>query len=249
MMPLNKVDFVAQCLPVSHAGEHFLLHHERVLYWPAQQTLFAADVHAGKEQTFARHGIAIPAGISESTLQRLFRLAADSACQRLIVLGDFMHSIPKSDEHWLVQLSALLDSHTQLSLEVVAGNHDRDAGRSLTDARLLWHTSSLMFHGLALHHEPCEDKRGFVLSGHLHPAYRFGRARRGSIRAPAFWFRKHYAVLPAFGEFTGGVIIDPDAGDDSVYITGPECVMQIPLKTTRSMRNSRAQRSARRNPR
>lgn len=248
-MHSNRADFATQCLPVTHAGEHFLLHHERALYWPAQQTLFVADVHAGKEQTFARHGIAIPAGISESTLQRLFRLATDSACQRLIVLGDFMHSIPKSDESWLQQLSDLLDSHSQLSLEVVAGNHDRETGRKLIDSRLLWHNSSLLLEGLALHHEPCEDQRGFVLSGHLHPAYRFGRARRGTIRAPAFWFRKHYAVLPAFGEFTGGMIIEPDTRSDTVYITGPECVMQIPLKTTRTMRNSKAQSSTRRNPR
>ena len=106
-----------------------------------------------------------------------------------------------------------------------------------------------MLQGLALHHEPCEDKRGFVLSGHLHPAYRFGRARRDSLRAPAFWFRKHYAVLPAFGEFTGGMTIEPDASVDTVYITGPESVMQIPLKTTRTLRNSRAHRLTRRNPR
>lgn len=242
-------NFLAQCLPVTHAGERFLLHHQRALYWPAQQTLFVADVHAGKEQTFARHGIAIPAGISESTLQRLFRLAADSAAQRLIVLGDFMHAIPGISENWLQQLSALLDAHTQLSFEVVAGNHDRYKGRTLTDPRVLWHASSLLLEGLALHHEPCEDKRGFVLSGHLHPAYRFGSARRGGIRAPVFWFRKHCAVLPAFGEFTGGMTISPDAKSDTVYITGPECVMQIPLKTTRVVRKTRAQNSTRRNPR
>ena len=235
----SQDNFRAQCLPVTHAGEQFLLHPQRALYWPAQQTLFVADVHAGKEQAFARHGIAIPAGISESTLQRLFRLAADSACQRLIVLGDFMHTTPSVRENWLQQLSTLLDRHSQLSMEVIAGNHDRETGRTLIDSRLLWHASSLMLEGLALHHEPCEDTRGFVLSGHLHPAYRFGTARRGGIRAPVFWFRKHSAVLPAFGEFTGGMIIEPDAKDDTIYITGPDCVMQIPLETTRTIRNSR----------
>lgn len=229
-------EFIAQCLPVTHAGERFLLHYERALFWPAQQTLFVADVHVGKEQTFARHGIGIPAGISESTLTRLFRLATSSACEKLIILGDFMHAIPKRDESWLQKLSHLLDSHTQLSMEVVAGNHDRENGRKMTDSRLLWHTRPPMLEGLALHHEPCKDSRGFVLSGHLHPAYRVGNARRGSLRAPVFWFRKHYAVLPAFGEFTGGMIIDPDASNDSLYITGPDCVMNIPLKTIQSLR-------------
>ena len=234
-------NFIAQCLPVAHAGERFLLHPQKALYWPAQQTLFVADVHVGKEQAFARHGIAIPAGISESTLQRLFRLAAECACERLIVLGDFMHAVPSISENWLQQLSTLLDTHSQLSLEVVAGNHDRRAGRTLTDSRLLWHASALTLEGLALHHEPCEDNRGYVLSGHLHPAYRFGNPRRGGIRAPVFWFRKHSAVLPAFGEFTGGMIIDPDVKNDTVYITGPGCVIQVPLRTTKTMRKSRAQ--------
>lgn len=197
------------------------------MYWPTQHILFAADVHVGKEHVFARHGIAIPGGISESTLRRLFTLANESGARRLIVLGDFMHHIPATSEGWLRELSVLMDAHPDLQVEVIAGNHDRKAGRKLTDPRLFWHSSSLNIATLALHHEPCEDTHGFVLCGHLHPTYRLGR--RNGIRAPVFWFRKRSAVLPAFGEFTGGVIIKPDSDTDTLYMTGPECVVKVPI--------------------
>ncbi|MFK7995285.1 MAG: ligase-associated DNA damage response endonuclease PdeM [Granulosicoccus sp.] len=228
-------EFTAQCLAVTHSGEEFLLHPQRVMYWPAQHILFAADVHVGKEHVFARHGIAIPGGISESTLQRLFTLANNSGARRLIVLGDFMHNVPSKREFWLGELTRLMDSHPDLDVEVVAGNHDRQAGRKLIDSRLTWHASSLNVAKLALHHEPCEDPQAYVLCGHLHPAYQLRSSRRAGVRAPAFWFRKRYAVLPAFGEFTGGVIIKPDAKTDSVYMTDPECVMKVPVvKRSRS---------------
>lgn len=199
------------------------------MYWPKQQTLFAADVHVGKEHVFARHGIAIPGGISESILIQLFTLANDSGAQRLIVLGDFMHNVPVASERWLQELSLLMDQHPGLSVEVIAGNHDRMAGRKLTDPRLIWHSSSITVAELTLHHEPCEDPRGFALCGHLHPAYRLGSKRQAGLRAPVFWFRERYAVLPAFGEFTGGVIIEPDLNNDTLYMTGPECVMKVPV--------------------
>lgn len=230
--------FAAQCLAVTHADKHFLLHPERVMYWPAQRILFAADIHVGKEHVFARHGIAIPGGISESTLKRLFTLANDSGAQRLIVLGDFMHNIPTASEGWLVQLTQLIDQFSHIAVEVVAGNHDREAGRDVTDERLTWHASSLSLDGLVLYHEPCTDSCGYVLCGHLHPAWRIGRTRRGSIRAPVFWFQEHCAVLPAFGEFTGGVIIEPDAKLDSLYMTGPDCVIKVPAESGFSTSNA-----------
>ena len=220
--------FAAQCLAIEHDEQHFLLHPQRVMYWPAQKTLLVADVHVGKEHVFGRQGIGIPGGISESTLRHLFILANDSGAERLIVLGDFMHAVPHSSEPWLDVLTQLMDQHTQLTVEIVAGNHDREKGRSIVDSRIIWHPVSLMTGPLVLQHEPGKDARGFVLSGHLHPVWRLGTARRGGVRAPVFWFREHCAVLPAFGEFTGGVVIEPDAQKDKLYITGPNCVMAVP---------------------
>ena len=233
--------FESQCLSVNHGGESFLLHPHRVMFWPAQAVLFVADVHVGKEHVFGRSGIAIPGGISERTLKQLFMLARSSGAKRLIVLGDFMHNVPLRSETWLTYLSQLLDEHQDLRVDIVAGNHDRVAGRHLIDSRICWHSESLVLGELVLRHEPKDDTHGYVLSGHIHPAWRVGSVRRGAIRAPIFWFREGHMVMPAFGEFTGGMLIEPDAKRDALYMIGPDSVVQVPANVKSSLRRRRVE--------
>lgn len=226
--------FSKEALEIECQGETLLLHPERVLFWPAQKILFVADVHAGKEHRFGRAGIAIPGGISDDVLTKLFALCVQSAAQRLIVLGDFMHSIPTVGESWLATLSYLLDENPHLSMDIVAGNHDKLTGQKLIDPRITWHADLLHLPPFVLKHEPDEHSEDFMLAGHIHPTWRLSQSRRLAVKAPVFWFRKHYAVLPAFGDFTGGVIIDPSPTTDSIYMVGPSCVINIPLNTKKS---------------
>ena len=66
-----KHEFSQQTLSTECCGENLLLHPDKVIYWPARKTLLAADIHVGKEATFARAGIPVPGGISEQTLNTL----------------------------------------------------------------------------------------------------------------------------------------------------------------------------------
>ena len=208
-------------------GERLELHHERAVHWVARRTLLVADVHLGKEAVFGRFGVAIPHGPSEGDLGRLAALIAATGVERLCILGDFMHAAPSPGERWLGALSAFLDAHAALAVEVVAGNHDRIGGRALVDARVRWIEGSVHEGPFVLQHEPGEDARGYVLAGHVHPACRIGGGRRGeSLRAPAFWFRRRGAVLPAFGAFTGGETIRPTRGE-RVFLAGPDCVVPV----------------------
>lgn len=232
--------FFNESLKIECQSESLLLHPERVLYWPAQKILFAADVHVGKEHRFNRSGIAIPGGISDNVLIRLFTLCEQACAQRLIVLGDFMHSIPTSGESWLATLSHLLDKHPHISVDIVAGNHDRPAGQALIDSRVTWHAQELYLSPFMLRHDPDKDTQGYVLAGHIHPVWRLSQNRRSAIRAPVYWFREHYAVLPAFGDFTGGFLVDPTPLTDRLYMVGPGCVINIPLELTRSSRRNTA---------
>jgi len=209
-------------------GERLALHHERAVHWRARRTLFVADMHLGKEEVFGRMGVPIPHGPSVGNLATLARLVGDTGAERLCVLGDFMHAAPTPGERWLAALSAFLDAHATLEVEVVAGNHDRASGRSLIDSRVRWIDGSVHEAPFVLRHEPGDDPRGYVLAGHLHPVYRLGGSgRRGaSLRAPAFWFRRRGAVLPAFGAFTGGEAIRPVRGE-RVFLAGPDCVVPV----------------------
>jgi metallophosphoesterase superfamily enzyme len=53
------------------AGETVRLLPQRGLYWPAEGTLFVADIHLGKSQTLRAAGAPIPAGVMGETLDRL----------------------------------------------------------------------------------------------------------------------------------------------------------------------------------
>lgn len=231
--------FESSALQIRCRDETLLLHPQRVLYWPAEKTLFAADVHVGKEHVFARSGIAIPAGISEDTLQRLFTLCDISGARRLIILGDFVHSTPLPGETWLATLSTLLDERPLLEVSIVIGNHDTAVAQSMTDDRVQWLCDSEMLGPFVLQHAPGDDDRGYLLSGHLHPAWRLSTSRRQSIRAPVFWFRERHAVLPAFGSFTGGMLITPDGAHDRLYMIGDEHVIPVPVSASHSGRKSR----------
>jgi len=231
--------FRSESLPIDCQGEVLLLHPERAIFWPSKHTLFVADVHVGKEHRFGRAGVAIPGGISEDVLTKLFALCRRADAKRLIVLGDFMHSIPNCDESWLTMLSDLLDSHPHLSMDIVAGNHDRVAGQTMIDKRVTWHKEELHIAPFHLKHEPDDQSGRFVLCGHLHPAWRMSQSRRSGIRSPIFWFRENYAVLPAFGDFTGGVVVDANSQTDTIYMVGPDCVIKVPATKSKVFRRSR----------
>ena len=52
-------------------------------------------------------------------------------------------------------------------------------------------------------------KAPYFFSGHLHPGIRIRGMGKQSLQFPCFYFGGQYAILPAFGRFTGTVSIDP----------------------------------------
>lgn len=218
----------AHC-PVVWCGEPLLLTGERALVWPAERTVLVADVHLGKEAVFRRHGLAIPDGPTERSLSRLSRLVREHGCERIVVLGDFMHAAPHAGDTWPDTVSRWLDAHSQVAVEIVAGNHDRKTGRTRLDSRLRWHLGSLAAGPFELRHEPrAAVGPEFAISGHLHPVF---RARIGAerLRTPVFWQRPHSAILPAFGQFTGGHPIEPEPGE-RVWLVHEGAVVELPME-------------------
>ena len=219
-------DFKSQCYAASCAGVTLFLHPQRAAYWPAEKTLLVADTHLGKEQVFTRAGNPIPAGPSEADIDRLEELVLHSGAARLLVLGDLIHARPNRSETWLDKLTQFLDRHQQLSVQVVAGNHDKPDGQLLIDNRIQWHTKPLHEGALVFQHEPGTDARGHVMCGHVHPCYRLSASRNDTVRAPVFWFGQQYSVLPAFGQFTGGHNVSP-AKHDRLFMVGPDSVLPV----------------------
>ncbi len=207
------------------AGERLLLRGDRTLFWPRRRTLLLADPHFGKGEVFRRHGIALPAGATARDLDGLATAVAATGAERVVVLGDFFHAPPAADAPWLAELRAWRRRHAALSLEVVAGNHDRGAGAPDPRWRLQWHAAPLWEPPLCLCHEPDTALPGGpFLAGHLHPVVRL-RGGGDRLRLPVFWQRDDGLVLPAFGSLTGGHPVRRGRGE-ALFAAGGDGVVQ-----------------------
>lgn len=177
---------------------------DRAVYWPARRLLLLADLHLGKGDVFRRHGIAVPRGGTDQDLARLDVLLAQTGASRLMLLGDVVHG-PIHAAHWQDQWKLWRRRHDWLAVQAVRGNHDRALERSTLGIELLG--EGVEEEGLWLCHEPVDDGRP-AMCGHVHPVVKLP----GLVRAlPAFHCRQNQLILPAFGAFTGGWRVRPQA--------------------------------------
>jgi DNA ligase-associated metallophosphoesterase len=210
-------------------GERLCLLPERAVFWARRRTLIVADTHFGKSALLRRQGMAVPAGSDAHDLQRLSRLLAATEARRLLVLGDFLHGALAAEDEAAAALVAWRDSVPATEIVIVAGNHDRGAAGAWRHT-LAWLEGDLVEDGLRFTHDAdraaAVDRRPFTLSGHVHPVARLGGAKGGALRVPVFWRRQGGLVLPAFGVFTGGMLVRPD-GADELFAAGAERVIRL----------------------
>ncbi|MEI7970145.1 MAG: ligase-associated DNA damage response endonuclease PdeM [Betaproteobacteria bacterium] len=214
-------------LPVQVAGETLLLMPERVAAWPARRTLLVADAHFGKAASFRALGVPVPAGTTEDNLAGLDAAVARAAPERIVFLGDFLHSRLGRAPDTLDALHAWRARHAGVAMVVVRGNHDRHAGDPPPGLGIDVVDEPLRDSPFLLCHHPREREGGYVLAGHLHPAIRLRGRGRDRLTLRCFHFAPSLGVLPAFGAFTGRALIEPAAEDRVFVITGAE-VLRIP---------------------
>jgi DNA ligase-associated metallophosphoesterase len=218
----------AATLELCWAGEHLLLDGERALAWPARSTVVVADVHLGKDGTFRRAGIALPAGLMLADLERLGRLVERHQARRLLVLGDFVHAPPAAADPMLAALAQWCAARPALSLEVVIGNHDRPSAAAPLSRLVHWHAEGLREGPFEWRHAAADttDPAAHQVCGHVHPALRL-RDGPHSLRVPVFALESRRLTLPAFGGFTGGST--PEAYDSTRFFAVVEgTVMALP---------------------
>jgi DNA ligase-associated metallophosphoesterase len=214
-------------VPLFIQGETLLLHPGRAALWPRLKTVIVADTHFGKSSFFGRHGVAVPAGADDEDRARLTRLVRESAAERLIILGDFLHAPMAADSRDAQDLDAWSRSLAAVHIMVVAGNHDRGAPRlwsSIAWWEGEWLEPPFQFVHEAAHRQDLD--KAFTLSGHIHPVMTLRTLRRSGLRVPVFWQRPAGLVLPSFGTFTGGFAVRPTPGEH-LFAVGPTAVTQM----------------------
>jgi DNA ligase-associated metallophosphoesterase len=202
------------------AGETIDLLAERALHWPRARTLFVADVHLGKAAAFRAGGIPVPRGATANDLARLATLIERTDAARLVILGDFLHAAAGRVAALDVAFAQWRATHASLSITLVRGNHDVNAG----DPPVAWGVTVVADpHPLApivLCHEPATPRTGYALCGHVHPGVRLAGRAHESVRLPCFVLGRRRAVLPAFGRLTGLALVAPATGETLVAIAG-----------------------------
>jgi len=217
----------SQALPVDYAGESVWLLPERALWWPAGHVLFVADLHLGKAATYRALGQPVPAGTTRENLARLNALLTHYQPKQLVFLGDLLHAAQARTPSVLQGLAVWRESFAALDCVLVRGNHDSRAGDPPASLGIRVVDEPFAIGPFAACHHPQRHESLGVIAGHLHPALNLRGAGRDSVRLPCFCVEAGLMILPAFGEFTGGWSVQPEAGR-RLYPVGGHRVWQLP---------------------
>ena len=197
---------------------------EPAVLLPDRGTLVVADVHLGKSAAFRARGLAVPEGDTRRDLERLTTLIEATGARRLVVAGDLFHSPAGLTPEVLTRVEDWLRS-TALPVTLVLGNHDRRLTRFPDRLETV---ARVDLGGLQVVHDPVDADAGrATLCGHLHPVVRVADGKRTSLRLPCFHLSRRHLVLPAFGSFTGGSIVDPERGD-RIFVAPADTVVEVP---------------------
>lgn len=203
------------------------LYPEKAIYWQEQDSLLLSDLHLGKAAHFRKAGMAVPAGIHQNDLQRLDFLLQQTAAARVYFLGDLFHS-ELNTEWWT--FAEWLGKYPEKEFILIKGNHDILPDAAYNSSSLKIVASELTISSFILTHEPLSVKNRktglYNICGHIHPAVKLRGPAFQQLTLPCFYFGLHYAILPAFGKFTGFHQIKPKK-EDTVFAIAEERVLRL----------------------
>ncbi len=226
-MPIEEA---TACL-VRWGGQTLHLLPDPAIWWPAERVLFVADVHLGKAATYRALGQPVPGGTTQENVARIERLIEARQPEQVVFLGDFLHAAQARTPALLAALEAWRARQPRPSCTLVRGNHDSRAGDPPASLRIAVVDEPHLIGPFAACHHPQMHPTHFVLAGHLHPTCKLYGRGRDSVRMPCFVQEGEQAILPAFGEFTGGWHVEAAPGR-RFYGVGGDAVWALPVSAT-----------------
>lgn len=194
---------------------------ERCIYWEERQLLLLADLHLGKSGHFRKAGIGVPQHMFKEDMQRLTALLQFFKPTGLLVVGDFFHSHNNLEHAYFEKWR---QDFPTLPIQLVKGNHDILHQNFYANTGIAVHESSLQLGPFLFAHDQADiatiPPNTYLFSGHIHPGILISGGGKQSLRLPCFYFGQQYAVLPAFGKFTGTYLMEPRKGDKVFAIAG-----------------------------
>jgi DNA ligase-associated metallophosphoesterase len=216
-------------------GQQLWLSPHRCLFWEEERSLILSDLHFGKTGHFRKAGIAVPQSVYREDLLRLLSLIQYFQPRQLLVVGDLFHSRENKE---LNLFRRWRDDFPDLGIRLILGNHDilhedwYEAAGITVSREILRMGEFAFIHDITEWSAGGRDAAGtageprdevpYFFSGHLHPGIRIRGMGKQSLQFPCFYFGGQYAILPAFGRFTGTVSIDPLPESNVFAILPPE---------------------------
>lgn len=217
---------MAKYIEHSLMGQQLLLIPDRALFWKNKSILIVADPHFGKAQNFREFGIPVPRGTTSFDLNRLSHLLNEYNPAKLLFLGDLTHDKIDRPANFYRLFDQWRNRHSKLTLLLASGNHDRRSGGPPVQLRFDDVGEKFRLAPFGFSHKPETVDTEYTISGHLHPAVSMkGRGRQRETLA-CFYFGSRFAILPAFGSFTGNQVIRPKPGD-WVYIIAADEIIKV----------------------
>ena len=182
---------------------------QKALFWPDKKYLILSDLHLGKTGHFRKSGIAAPGKANLKNIERLSSLVNDIQPKKILFLGDLFHS--SANREWF-QFEEWRKTFPELSILLVTGNHDQLHSSFYQSADIEVIDRLELENFLFVHDASGLQKSSdtTIISGHIHPGVKLKGKGKQKLRLPCYSISDHQIILPAFGEFTGLHIIQPD---------------------------------------
>ena len=199
----------------------FILSNNRTVFWEQEKILILSDLHLGKAGHFRKAGIGVPAAVMKEDMQRYVAAIQFFKPVQVVIVGDLFHSLENKEHELFLKWRNDLQ---HIPMLLVKGNHDivpetwyKNAG--IETAEKIWRKNNFLF----VHHIEDVEKEeiqtaDYFFSGHIHPAISIKGLGKQSLRFPCFYFTHQYAVLPAFGKFTGTYLVEPKKNETAFAI-------------------------------
>jgi putative SbcD/Mre11-related phosphoesterase len=199
-----------------------------------QRILVAADLHLGLEYELWLGGVSIPSQ-TEGILNRLLEYLAEIKPDRLLLLGDIKHNVPRTSWQEKREVPVFLRSLSDaVEVDIIPGNHDSNLADIAPSGVRVRSPAGYVLDGVGYFHGHtwpdekviCAD---LVVAGHLHPGIRLRDPLANSPTQPV-WARtrllsrgvqEHYGfsceteiiIAPAFNHLCGGLPLNEPCED------------------------------------
>lgn len=191
---------------VRFAGSPWLLDARGVAYLPERDWLIVSDLHFEKGSYLHSAGNPLPALDTQATLHRLSQVIDDYQPAAVVSLGDSFHDVQSLPRMHTADKDSLISLvRAQHQWFWVEGNHDPALPPELPGKAV----ATIQHKTVTFTHEPDAAATHQVI-GHFHPKCSLTVSRR-RFHGKCFVVTPDMLIMPAFGQYTGGLDVDDEA--------------------------------------